>query len=309
MPTPILIDTDMGVDDAVALGLALISPELDVRALVSVGGNVSLDQATRNIGRLLAAIRPGRWPMIGRGLDQKSPGLHDATHVFGSDGLGDAGIPEATNVEVRDYHDVYAEFLASQGDLSVIAIGPLTNVAAMLAESKSAMEKIKHIYVMGGALWCKGNVHGVAEFNFHRDPAAAATVMASGLPISLLTLDVTKFVGLDESHLAHLAASETATGDFLAKVMAFPLRNSSEAGPGRFIIHDALAVGAMLWPDLFVRTRMAVEITTSGDRAGHSKPVLKHPSLPGVDVLTAVNAVDFLENMLERLCEEKEFVT
>src|SRR5262245_26877786 len=113
MATPVLIDTDMGVDDAVAIALALLSPEIDVQAIVSTGGNVDLNQATRNIGRLLDALRPSRWPMVGRGLDQTQPGLIDARHVFGEDGLGDAGIPEKSGVEVRDYHDVYGEFLAS----------------------------------------------------------------------------------------------------------------------------------------------------------------------------------------------------
>jgi inosine-uridine nucleoside N-ribohydrolase len=308
MPVPVLIDTDMGADDAIAIALALLSPELEVRGLVSVGGNVNIDQATRNVGRLLAALRPGTWPMVGRGLDQDRPGLTDASHVFGADGLGGADLPDATSVEVRDFRDVYGEFLASPGELQIVAIGPLTNLAAVLNEDRSAFSRLKHLYVMGGALWCKGNVQGVAEFNFHRDPPAAAAVLASGLPISLVTLDVTRFVTLDESNLAHLAASDSSAGDALGRIMAFPLQHSTEAGPGRFIIHDALAVGAILWPELFVRTRMAVEVTTSGDRAGHSKPVLRHPTLPSVDVLTAVNAVDFIENLLERLCQEKDFV-
>lgn len=309
MPTPVLIDTDMGVDDAVAIALALASVELDVRALVSTGGNVPLDQATKNIGRLLHAIRPGHWPTVGCGLDQAGPGLHDATHVFGMDGLGDCGIADGGAVEVRDYRDVYGEFLAGSGALTVVAIGPLTTLAAVLRDDATARKRIKHVYVMGGALWCKGNIRGVAEFNFYRDPAAAAAVMSSGLPISLVPLDVTKFVTLDESHLAHFAASETRAGDFLAKIMAFPMKHSTEAGKGRFIVHDALAVGAIVWPDLFVRTRMAVEVATGGEHPGQSRPTISHGAGPQVDVLTAINAVDFLENMLERLCEEKEFVT
>jgi len=308
MPIPLLIDTDMGVDDAVAIALALASPELDVRALVSTGGNVPLDQATKNIGRLLHAIRPGHWPVVGRGLDQTGPGLHDATHVFGMDGLGDCGIADDGAVEVRDYHDVYGEFLAGSGDLNIVAIGPLTTLAAVLRENPAARSRIKHLYVMGGALWCKGNIRGVAEFNFYRDPPAAAAVLASGLPISLIPLDVTKFVTLDESNLAHFAASETRAGEFLAKIMEFPMKHSSEAGKGRFIVHDALAVGAIIWPGLFVRTRMTIEVATSGEHPGRTRPTLAHGG-PQADVLTAINAVDFVENMLERLCEEKEFVT
>lgn len=302
---PVLIDTDMGVDDAVAIALALLSRELDVRALVSVGGNVDLDQATRNIGRQLAAMRPATLPMVGRGLDQQGSGLTDARHVFGADGLGECGLPDSDSVEVRDLDDVYGEFLAAGDELTIVAIGPLTNVAHALARFPDAMRRVRRLVIMGGALWCKGNV-GAAEFNIHRDPAAAAAVFASGLPISVVPLDATRFVTFDESHLAHLAASETRAGEFLARVMAYPMRHSTEAGPGRFVIHDALAVGACIWPELFVRTRLAIDVVTAGAEAGRTRPRLA-PGGGGVDAISGVNATDFLENLLERLCQQREF--
>lgn len=305
MATAVLIDTDMGVDDAVAIALALASPELDVRALVSTGGNVDVQQATRNIARVLESLRPRTLPAVGRGWDQAA-GLQDARHVFGADGLGGADLPDGATIAVRDAREVYDEFLAGSPGGRIIAIGPLTNVARVLAERPAELRRIGHLYVMGGALWTKGNV-GAAEFNFYRDPSAAAAVLASGLPITLITLDVTRFVTLDESHTAHLAASGTRAGALLSAAMGFPMAHSTDGGPGRFIIHDALAVGALIWPELFVRTQMAVEVEAAGPNAGRTRPRLSRDGAQQVGVLTAVNAVDFLEDLLERLCQE-EFV-
>ena len=186
MATPMLIDTDMGCDDALAVALALMAPGCDVGAIVSVGGNVSIDQATLNIGRLLGAIAPPAWPMVGRGLDQSDPTLVDARDVFSRDGFGGAAIPEYQGLEIRDYRAVYREMIERHsGALHVVAIGPLTNLAALLAEAPGLLKNIARLTVMGGAVFAKGNVTPWAEFNFYRDPAAAAVVMGSGLPITL----------------------------------------------------------------------------------------------------------------------------
>lgn len=307
MPTPILIDTDMGVDDAVAIALALASKALDCRALISTGGNVDLQQATDNIGRMLAAVRPAVMPLVARGLDQSAGGLSDARHVFGRDGLGECGLP-AAEMSPLPFAEAYRRALDDTGSLDIVAIGPLTTLAAMLRDDAPLLRKARRITIMGGALWCKGNINGKVEFNFYRDPAATAAVLSSGLPITLVPLDVTQFVTLDESHLARLSASETRTGTFLAQVMPYPMQHSNEAGRGRFIVHDALAIGAILWPDLFLKTRLVVEVETSGQYAGRTRPRVSRGDEPTIDVLTAVNAVDFLENMLESLCQESEFV-
>lgn len=305
MATPVLIDTDMGIDDAAAVGLALASRALDVRALVAVGGNVGASQVAANIGRFLKALSPPHRPIVALGLDQKGREPNDHRESHGQDGLGDGDLPPDESLTTAAYGDAYARAAEDAGDeLTVIALGPLTNLAAILTEAPALREKIKHIYVSGGAVWARGDAHGVREFNFHRDPSAAAAVLSSGLPITVAPLDVTCFVQLDESHVARLAASGQRVGETIARLLRYRLNRDAPPGRGKTFIHDVLAVAGLLWPDLFLKTRTRLEVTTGGADAGRCKPALGGDAAQKVDLLTAVNAVDLLENVLESLCHE-----
>lgn len=305
MSTPILIDTDMGVDDAVAIALALGSPELRVVALASVGGNVPLEQATINIPRLLTALGVREWPKIGRGLDQPAE-LPGAEHVHGDDGLGGVDWPAPAKFTTGGYVPLYEEMIAAHGSaLSIVAIGPLTNLAAILRERPGLLNKAGRIVVMGGAIWCKGNITPHAEFNFYRDPAAAAAVLESGLPVTVVSLDVTNQVVMDESHVARMAQSMSRCGEQLARIVRFPMGQPTDEGTGRFLVHDALTIGTLLWPELFLRSKMALQVATSGSQMGKSKPMIAKDKARQVSVVISVNAGDLMENLLERLCQQK----
>lgn len=150
MAIPVLIDTDMGIDDAVAIALALAAVELDVVGLVSVGGNVALEQATRNIGRLLSGLGLTKWPAVGRGLDQDGQ-LSDAAHVFNADGLGGVDLVEPADFAPEDYRTVYERAIRTHGEaLCIVAIGPLTNLAAVMREMPEVLARVGRIIVMGG---------------------------------------------------------------------------------------------------------------------------------------------------------------
>src|SRR5262249_33486532 len=150
----------------------------------------------------------------------------------------------------------------------------------------------------------QGNVRGLAEFNFYRDPAAAATILSSRLPISVAPLDVTCFVSIDESHVAHLAASGYRTGQVLAKILQYAVELTRTAAPGKTLIQAGLGAGAMLGPDLSLKPGMPPDILTAGPESGRCRPQLGGDASQRVDLLTAVNAVDLLENLLESLCHE-----
>jgi len=305
MSTPVLIDTDMGVDDAMAIALALASPELEVVGLSGVGGNVPLEQATTNIARLLSGLGVRSWPKIARGLDQPA-GLKDALHVHGDDGLGKMDLPLPEDFRPGELVACYEECIETRGSpLVIIAIGPLTNLAAILRERPGLLQRVGRIVVMGGAVWCKGNISPSAEFNFYRDPQAAADVLASGLPITVVSLDVTNQVVMDESHLARLSRSGNRTAELIASMIRFPMSQASDEGSGRFLVHDPLTVGTLLWPALFLQSRMALEITTSGPQAGRSKPMIAKDKKRQLSVVISVNVADFLEHLLERLCHEQ----
>ncbi|UCD28728.1 MAG: nucleoside hydrolase [Planctomycetota bacterium] len=177
MPIPVLIDTDMGVDDAVAVTLALCADNIELVGVVSVGGNVSLDQATDNIGRLLAGLQIKNPPPVARGLDQDRNNLPHATHVFGQDGLGEIDLSKPKNFKPGKYLKLYEQLIDKHGkSLVIVAIGPLTNLAAILREKPGLLERAGKIILMGGAVWCPGNVTQFAEFNFYRDPEAASAL-------------------------------------------------------------------------------------------------------------------------------------
>jgi len=307
MPRPVLIDTDMGVDDAVAITLALSAAEIDLAGLVSAGGNVPLDQATANVGRLLGALEPDAWPAVARGLDQQRGGFEDATHVFGADGLGDLDLPVPEHHAPGDYLELYERLIERHGEsLVIVAIGPLTNLAAVLRRRPELLARAGQIVVMGGAIWCPGNITAHAEFNFYRDPEAAAVVLASGLPITVVPLDVTRQVAMDESHLAHLSCSGTRSGELLARMIRFPIDlRTEDTAPGTFLVHDALAVGVLLWPQFFMRSMMGLKMVTTGEQAGRCKPVVAKGKRRQLAVVISVQVGEFLDNLLERLCHEK----
>ncbi|MFQ5429726.1 MAG: nucleoside hydrolase [Phycisphaerae bacterium] len=305
MAVPILIDTDMACDDAVALALAIASPVLDVRAVVSVGGVVDAAQALENIRRLLDALDPTTMPLTGKGMDAPSPGGADRRDRFGEDGMGDWNHPARRSLESVDFREAYEHAIRSAGrSLNILTLGPLTNLAAMIAEAPDLIRSVERIHLSGGAVWAQGNAAPHAEFNFHRNPEAAKTVLSSGLPITVAPLDVGAFVCLDQSHVAHLAASQYAAGRISATMLDHLLNQEGEPARGKTIVPAAVATGGLIWPDLFLKTRMRLEVTTTGEQAGRSKPALGGDKNQHVDLLTAVNAVDFLENLLESLCHE-----
>lgn len=305
MPIPVLIDTDLGVDDAVAISLALASDALDVRAMVGVGGSVELDQVVKNIGRLLNALNPPKLPVIGRGLDQTGSGLIDRRDVFGEDGLGNWKHPEPAKVEFAEYLDVYKQVIEdANGELNILAMGPLTNLAAVMATAPELFDSVKRIYIGGGVVWAKGDAGEFTEFSFYRDPPAAEKVLSSGMTMTVAPLDVSGLVCLDQSHVAHMLASGYRTGEVSAQILEYVLEQDKEPGYGKAFVPAVLAAGSMIWPDLFLKTRMRLDMTTDGAESGRCKPGLGGDKTKHVDLLTAVNAVDFLENMLESLCHE-----
>jgi purine nucleosidase len=188
--------------------------------------------------------------------------------------------------------------------LVIIAIGPLTNLAALIAKHPEVLKRVGRIVVMGGAVWCPGNITPHAEFNIYRDPAAAAVVFTSGLPITVVPLDVTRQIAMDASHTARLARSGTKAGELLARMIQYPMEHHHEAGPGRFLVHDPLTVGLLLWPELFMQTRMGIEVITSGPQTGKTKPAMPKDKSHQMSVVISVNAVDLLDHMLELLCHE-----
>jgi inosine-uridine nucleoside N-ribohydrolase len=322
MSRHLLIDTDPGIDDALAILLALNSPEASVEAVTTVAGNVSVDLATTNARRILAVAAPDPMPPVARGAEAPLKGtLITAAHVHGDDGLGNLyrfvdsdGLPRypepSVPLQTRPAAETILETVDRWGpELTIVALGPLTNVAAALALDARRLGRAGRIVVMGGAIAVPGNTTPAAEFNFHVDPEAAAMVLGSGLPIELIPLDVTRRVVLVEAALAERARRcATPTAHFILDFTGHGFAFGTEQEGAGFALHDPLAMAVALDPSLVTFESLSVEVEceerlTRGlslaDRreipAGRKKP-------PTCRVAIDVDAERVLNLVLERLC-------
>ena len=301
MTIPVAIDTDPGVDDSIALMLAMRSPEIEVELITTVAGNVPVRVGTRNAKRLVGLVNPKRWPVVAEGSPAplERP-LTTAAHVHGRDGLGGKAGKYALP---RDLHartdavEQLLQFADRQGPRGVmVALGPLTNVAKAIQTAPQLMSRLGRLVIMGGAIRVPGNVGPVAEFNIFVDPEAADLVLGSGLETLLIPLDVTRQVVLSESRIAKLGRRRLALA---AKRFTLEVAKRFGGMP----MHDALAVAAAIKPALVGTEALPVRVETRGDRTlGMTVADLRATGAkpdPTIAVATSVKAREMLA-LLER---------
>jgi len=311
---PLLIDTDPGIDDALALLLAFRSPECSVAAITTVAGNVAVERCTANVFRILEAVKPERPPVVARGADKPlARTLVTAPHVHGDDGLGNLSLrypsPRQT-LSPLDGPDLILDTVGRFPDeLVVVALGPLTNLALALQRDASRMARLRRVVVMGGAVAAPGNVSPVAEFNFYVDPEAATQVLASGLPIELVPLDVTRFAVLPRSALQkRLAACPGSVSRFVADMTQYRFQFAEEIGEGGITLHDPVALAVALDPSLarFEPVHVAVECEgalTRGMSVADRRPIPLGRKAPATcRVALRLETDRFLDLFLARLC-------
>ena len=254
-PTPLLIDCDPGVDDALALALAVASPEVDLLGVTSVAGNGPLEVTTENALRLMHAFGRSDVP-VAAGADRALVRTvdHGLPSPHGHNGTGGVEVPAAP-YPVQKEHAVslLARRLrdAEPHSVTIAAIGPLTNIALLLAMYPELTGRIARLVVMAGSMG-RGNITPVAEFNVWTDPEAAHRVLSdSGLEVCVVGLDVTRRATVDEEMLRELGARSGA-----GRLLADMLHGYADYGPQGWAMHDALAIAAVIDPAL-IRTRPA----------------------------------------------------
>lgn len=316
---PVAIDTDPGLDDALALVLALRSPELRVELITTVAGNVPLGTASANARRVLGLLDPAPRPLLARGAARPlRRALQTAPWVHGADGLG--GItrlckrdgapryPPAPDVQVRgDAPRRLLELVEAHGPaLTVVALGPLTNLARALRRAPDLMRRVGRVIVMGGAVRVPGNITPAAEFNFYVDPHAADALMRSGLPITLVPLDVTHQVRLTRSVLEEALRGARSPLAGAVRGMARALLARAPGGSGA-PLHDPLAVAVALDPSLVTLSSLGLRVETRGEHTlgmsvagGHGR-ARQDPEPQTVSVATAVDAERALALFAERV--------
>ncbi|MBK5924243.1 nucleoside hydrolase [Rhodovulum sulfidophilum] len=269
MPRKIIIDTDPGQDDAVAILLALASPdEIEVLGLTAVAGNVPLALTQKN-ARMVCELAGRRDIRIFAGCDRPLAGqLVTAEHVHGRTGLDGPTLPEPT-MPLQEAHAVafLIETLraAPEGEITLCPLGPLTNIATALREAPEIAPRIREIVLMGGAYFEVGNITPAAEFNIFVDPEAAAIVFGSGIPITVMPLDVTHKALVTAPRNAAFRALGTPVGRAVAAMTDFFERYDREKyGSEGAPLHDPCVTAYLIRPELFRGRHVNVEIETEG---------------------------------------------
>jgi inosine-uridine nucleoside N-ribohydrolase len=260
-PIRAIMDVDTGVDDAMALALAVAAPTIDLLAVTTVAGNVVLEHTTRNTLRVLDFVGAQHIPVyrgMSRPMDRP---LHDAAHVHGNDGLGSADIPPSS----RAVEQLSApQFLIdaarkAPGDLTFIFVGPLTNLAVAVALEPELPRLVKRLVIMGGAFRIPGNTTPTAEFNIFADPEAAAQVLAAGFDAVWVGLDVTHQTPLSRAQWEALEGAQTPNAQLVHRVGA---RMFIEFERPLSYLHDPLAVAVAADPTLVDAPEEQVGIET-----------------------------------------------
>ena len=306
----VLIDTDPGVDDALALLLAFSSPELRVEGLTTVAGNVSLDLGSLNALKLLDFLGVDDVPVVAGAGKPLLCKCRDASSIHGESGLGGAKLPEPKgHLDERSAVEFILEKVDELGrDLTLIPLGPLTNIAGAILARPSVIDEISGLVIMGGAFgltpYGHGNVSPVAEFNVWHDPEAAKIVFDSGIPITAIGLDVTTDPAnrLTEARFKEIDAMKTGRASFVAD-----LCRSLVARYGGMSLHDPLAVAAVIDPSLVETEKVAVEVETMGDvtrgmtLVDRRRTYRGEPKEANVEACVSVDSIRFLDLIYERV--------
>jgi len=297
----VLLDCDPGHDDAIALLLALASPEVELLGVTTVAGNQTLDKTTANAIRVLELAGRAEVP-VAAGADR--PLVRErsvAANVHGETGLDGPDLPPPQGAPVEAHAvDFLAERLAGA---TLVATGPLTNVALLLARHPD--EKPERLVLMGGAI-AEGNVTPAAEFNIWADPEAATRVFASGLDVTMVGLDVTHRALVTTAHKEQLRAAGRV-GRFVAELLDFyGVFHRKVYGFDGSPVHDAVAVAQVIRPDLLELERLNVRVDCESElcRGRTVVDVWRRTGLePNANVAVGIDSQAFLDLLLERLAK------
>ena len=266
VPKRVIIDTDPGTDDAMAIILALNSPELKVEALTVVPGNVDGRQGLQNALKIVSLA--GRCDITVAGgaqhpLNQK---LITAQFWHGKNGLADVELPPSKcKADTRFGPDLIIELIHKYPhEITLVPVGPLTNIALAVSKDPSIAGLVKDIVIMGGSI-TGGNVNGAAEANIYNDPEAAQIVFNAGWMVTMVGSDVGERTLIMRKHLAELQSSHGPESDFIAKIAEFYLTRSEKSGYSGAAMYDPLAVGIALDPTLGTLKEMHVDVETKGE--------------------------------------------
>jgi purine nucleosidase len=267
MARKVILDVDPGIDDAIAMSLALPNPDLEVVAVTAVGGNVSPAQATRNVQAIIEQLDPPRWPRLGAASEPDVRLAVDRRNLYGSDGLGGLNFVVAERQHLLPSEKVICDQIReSPHAVTIVALGPLTNIARAFVRDPELPALVGRIIIMGGTVAGPGNITPAAEFNMYCDSAAARAVFRSPSTKTLVPLDTTNRIELSYDLFHQLPDESTRVGRLLRQLLPPVFRGyRQQFGLEGIHVHDTVTLMALLRPDLFTTKSMAGDVETQGE--------------------------------------------
>ncbi len=269
----IILDTDPGIDDAMAFFQAIGDPKIDLIGITTIFGNVTVDVATRNAFRLCNMV--GQNIPVARGASQplEWKGFSPSSHVHGNEGFGDIPPIPVTGTPQDMPADAYLVDICAKnpGEITICAVGPLTNLALALQRDPNIVKTVKRVVVMGGAYQTNGNISEHAEANIFNDPHAAAAVFAADWQVVMVGLDVTDKILCTEDDFAEIAKIARLTGGFIQDMSHFYLEfyRSVEKLDG-CSLHDPAAVIACAYPEWFTMENAHIDVVLQAEQWGNT---------------------------------------
>jgi purine nucleosidase len=324
-PKKVIIDTDPGTDDALAILLALNSPELDVRALTVVPGNVTAKQGLENALKLASLTNRCDIPVAGGAQHPLFQKLITAELWHGANGLANVELPVSKcTADPRFGPDLIIQMVHdAPHEITLVPVGPLTNIALAVLKDPSIVPLVKEVVIMGGSI-SGGNVNAAAEANIYNDPEAAQIVFQAGWRLTMVGLDVGNQTLYDQAHLDELSKTHGPENDFAVKVLTFLIGQEAKYGAGGGSpMYDPLAVGTAIDPAIVTTEAMHVDVETRGEFSRGETVANRHNAVernvlhgdryiiegvdhvtPNVQVCTGVNAEKFLQLLNARLARK-----
>jgi len=267
MPKKVILDVDPGIDDAIALCMALFDPQLEVVAVTAVGGNVHPPEATRNVQAIIAELDPPRRPRIGAASPPENGLPVEGRHMYGGSGLSDVPLRVAELHHVHPAEKVICDEVRSAPEaVTIVALGPLTNIARAFQRDPELITQVGQLIIAGGSVAGPGNITPAAEFNIFCDPEAARAVFKAPVTKTLVPLDVTNRVILTYDLFNQLPPESTRVGRFLRTILPPIFRGYRQSlGLEGIHVHDSVSLMALLHPELFTTHGMAGDVETMGE--------------------------------------------
>ena len=316
----IIIDCDPGIDDATAILLALKSGECRLEAVTTVAGNVTSDVATQNVVKLFHLLdinwMKDRIPLLAKGSSKplfREIDFENGKRVHGQDGLGSTEdlfesfrIPKIIPTENNAIHLLTSNIVSSAEPVTLVAVGPLTNIAKCINRTPSIKEKLKKVIIMGGAIEVPGNVSPTAEFNIFTDPEAAKIVFQSELPILLVPLDVTQSYEFTKDEILEFGESESLLTKFVYRALTYYMkvtRIREGLNKDSCYLHDALAMGIAINEKLMKTTKhkeFFVDVETKGEIAlgqtiADRRPIPEPTDYGPIEVCLEIDFQEFIK--------------